>query len=89
MVIRFLHTIILKHALPILMLLRMPQVLENGRVQNPLSFTAPKTAGVIHEVVKFVDGGQYLFFALVSRGWRDAWGKRTATTSYVNSHTIV
>ena len=67
----------------------MPQVLESCRVENPLSVTAPKTAGVIHEVVKFVDDGQYLFFALVSRGWRDAWGKRTATTSYVKSYTSV
>ena len=58
-------------------------MLVSFRIETPLSITAPKTAGVIHEVVEFVDDGQYLFFALVSRGWRDAWGKRPTTTTYV------
>jgi len=33
-------------------------------------------AGITSHLAEFVPNNQHLFFALVSKGWRSAWGKR-------------
>lgn len=40
---------------------------------------------IIRNVADFVNGRQFLFFALVSKDWRDAWGQRPKLTSYVTA----
>lgn len=44
---------------------------------------------VIARVADFAGRGQYLFFAPVSRRWRDAWGARPRVTLYATRHSVV
>ncbi|CAN0305495.1 unnamed protein product [Pylaiella littoralis] len=55
-------------------------------MDNPLATNVDITA----YLVEFVHDKQYLYFASVSRGWRDAWGqKRPAVTTAVIVDTSV
>ncbi|CAN0070233.1 unnamed protein product, partial [Ectocarpus fasciculatus] len=44
---------------------------------------------VMSYLAEFVDDNQYLFFASVSRGWRDVWGKRPTVTKALTVDTSV
>ncbi|CAB1118393.1 unnamed protein product [Ectocarpus sp. CCAP 1310/34] len=44
---------------------------------------------IVSTVAEFVDDNQYLFFASVSRGWRDVWGKRPTVTKALTADTSV
>ncbi|CAN0465227.1 unnamed protein product [Laminaria digitata] len=46
-------------------------------------------ADVINRVAELAGRGQYLFFAPVSRRWRDAWGERPRVTRYATRHSVV
>lgn len=45
-------------------------------MENPLL----EGADITSYLAEFVDESRYLFFALVSRGWRAAWGRRRTAT---------
>ncbi|CAM9721664.1 unnamed protein product [Ectocarpus sp. 12 AP-2014] len=42
---------------------------------------------IVRGLVRFMPDKQFLFFAPVSRSWRDAWGERATVTSWVTPHT--
>lgn len=42
---------------------------------------------IVRGLARFVPDKQFLFFAPVSRSWRDAWGERATVTSWVTPYT--
>lgn len=54
-------------------------------MENPFE-TSPDITSCL---VTFVDTNQYLFFGLVSKGWRKAWGKRPTKTKVVTADTSI
>ena len=42
---------------------------------------------IVRCLARFVPDKQFLFFAPVSRSWKDAWGERATVTSWITPHT--
>lgn len=54
-----------------------------GNMDNPLL----EGGDITSYLAEFVDDNQYLYFALVCRGWRTAWGRRRpAVTKALTTH---
>lgn len=54
-------------------------------MENPLM----EGGDITSYLLEFVDDNEFLFFALVSRGWRTAWGRRPTVTKALTTYSTV
>lgn len=57
---------------------------DGGQPANPsMANVALTSTDILRDLVSSVANNDFLFLALVSRDWREAWGERHTVTSFI------